>query len=302
MSPRRLPHLALLLAATLLVAACGSGDDDADTVAGDPGRADDGDTGSGDAAGGGSTRPWIAGSWVLQSATGDAGPLTLPGGLTLPLEITGPDRIGGNAGCNSFSGSIEAGFDGANDGGPLAITKVAMTEMACEHLEFEAAYLDLIGRVTEWGLTPPSGLVFRGDGIELVYGIGDAPAERSLEGTIWVFDTIFAGEGVERTASSTRLDKAPVTAEVADGVLTLTSDGCTPVEVSVDYEPGANEGAFTVEDPAALADLVDCADPDSNLVAAVDGVAMSTSLQIVDGRLTLIGLPGETISFASDES
>lgn len=299
MSPRRFSLLLAVLAASLLlVSACGSEDGEAGTDA--DGTIDDAlpdDASSGDGAGGDASRPWIAGAWVLESATATDGPLSLPPGTPLPLSITGPDGIEGNAGCNGFSGRINAPFDGVQDGGSLSISQLSMTEMGCEHLDFEIRYFELLAGVDEWALAPPSGLVFRGDGIELVYTVGAPPAERPLEGTTWIFDTVFSGEGIERTASSTRADQPEVTALLLGGVLTLSAEGCSPVEINVGYEPGGVDGAFTIEEPESLAGRVDCADQESNLVAAVDGVAQSTGFQIFAGRLTLIGLPGETVSF-----
>lgn len=303
-TPGRHALVLIALAVTaLFLAACGSGDDGDDIAtddAGSSGPADDdtidGAAGDGGAARGGATRPWIAGTWALQSAAGPDGALALPD-RTLELTIAGPDTIGGDAGCNTFGGRIDAPFDGDRDGGDLTLSELFWTEMACEDLDFETAYLDLMTQVTGWELTPPSGLVFRGEGIELAYGIGQAPAELTLEGTTWVFDTIFSGEGVERTASSTRTDKPEVTAVIADSNLTFTSEGCAPIEVDLDYLPDTTDGQLAVVDAATLADRIDCDDPESNLVAAVDGLAKATGYQIVDGRLTLIGLPGETISF-----
>lgn len=295
----------MVAACAILLAACGSGDDGDDITTDDPGSSDpiddsadsaDGGTADGGAASGGATRPWIAGTWVLQSATGPDGALTLP---SQPLEMTiaGPDAISGDAGCNTFGGRIDAPFDDDRDGGDLTLSELFWTEMACEDLDVETAYLDLLTKVTDWELAPPSGLVFRGDGIELVYGIAEPPAELTLEGPTWIFDTIFDGEGVERTASSTRTDKPEVTAVIADSNLTLISEGCAPIEVGLDYIPEATDGQLAVVDAATLAERIDCDDPESNLVAAVDGLAQAIGYQIVDGRLTLIGLPGETISF-----
>ncbi len=309
---RRLPMLVALLAVLAVVAAaCGS--DDTSTEAGsdasdpsdesdasdesDDNNAGDGAGDGGDAASGG-TRAWIAGSWVLQSATGPDGPLALPP-VELDLTITGPDQVEGNAGCNSFGGTISAPFDDDADAGPLTLDELFITEMACEYLDVELAYVDLLTSVDRWELAPPSGLIFRGEGVELVYGIGAAPAEVPLEQTLWVFDTIFDGEGVERTASSTRSDKPEVTATFAGGVLTVEADDCGPIEIAVTYEPGAADGPLAVAD--GTEPVADCDDPESNLVAAIDGIVAASGFQIFDGRLTLIGLPGETVSFRASD-
>ncbi len=302
--PTRRPSLRSIVAVLALVglalflAACGSDDDASTTDAGAGDTPSTPDQGDGDAAaGGGATRPWIAGDWVLQAATGPTGPLDLPAGAVIDLSIAGPDSVGGNAGCNSFGGSISAPFDGDRDGGPLSFDGVAMTEVACELLDFESAYVELLFGATEWELSPPTGLILRGDGIELVYGVGEPPTPLPLEGTIWLFDTVFDGEGMERTASTPRLDKDQVSVVLRDGVATVGSDDCGQIEIAVDYDAAATGGPFTVVDPAAA--TVACDDPESNLPTAVAGVVSSTGFQIDDGRLTLIGLPGETVSFAA---
>jgi len=300
MSPRRLLVLLAGLACTaILLAACGSDDDDVSAEEpGASGLPDDGDGTSDGAASGGATRPWIGGTWVLQSVTDAGTTVAIPTGASLELTIAGPDEIAGDAGCNRFGGRIDAPFDGDRDGGTLSISEMFWTEMACDNLDFEGVYLDLLMRVDQWELAPPSGLVFRGDGVELVYGIGEAPPELTLESSTWILDTVFDGEGMERTASSVRVDKPDVTMTVSGQTLTLTSDGCAPIEVAVEADDGTG-GPFLVADPDSLAGLVDCDDPESNLVTAIDGVAIATGYQSVDGRLTLIGLPGETLSFVA---
>lgn len=307
-SPRPTSLIVLGLAAllALVLAACGSDDDgsvDAGGSTTEPpaGGTDDGGDAAGDAAGGGATRAWIAGDWVLQSATGPDGPLTLPANSPIELGIAGPDQLSGTGGCNSLGGIISAPFDGDRDGGDLTISEVFMTEIGCEHLEFETAYVGLLTSATEWELAPPSELIFRGDGIELVYGIGQPAVPVALEGTTWVFDTVFDGSGVERTASTPRLDLPLVTAVIEDGTMTLQAAGCADLSVPVSYTPGTTEGPFTPEPETDLLAAVDCGDAESNLSQAVDGVAQATGFQIVESRLTLIGLPGETVSFSAND-
>ncbi len=204
---RRTAPLALVIAVTL--AACGGGDDDAAVDAGtatddssvpgdanvtgdsladgavdDPGLPADGDDGDASdlAAGGGATRPWIAGEWQLVSATSGGETLALPV-EPVSMSIIAPDEVNGSAGCNSFGGQISAPF-GDGDFGDLSFSKMAITEMACEPIEvmdFEASYMEALGNADAWELSPPTGLVFRGEGIELVYEIGDVPAPATDE-------------------------------------------------------------------------------------------------------------------------
>ena len=286
--------LLLLLAAGLTLAACGGNDDiSVDTGADLP--TDDSATPDADlAAGGSATRPWIGGEWELISLVADGADVPVPAGWDFGLSIAGPDSISGSIGCNSFNGTIEAPFDDDSDGGPLTVGQIAATERACEILDFEGVYANALAAATRWDLSPPQGLVFSGDGVELVYTVAAPPAEVPLEGTLWNFDTIFDGEGVERTASTPRTDKPGVTAEVAAGVVTLVAEDCGPVEIRATYDADGSDGSFQ---PELDLSAVTCDDPESNLLTAAKGVAEATGFQIFDGRLTFIGLTGETVSF-----
>lgn len=309
MSPYRL----LLLTVALIVGLTACGDDD--TVDAGSGAADDTvDAGAGDddgagipadgddtdgsaAAGGGETRPWIGGEWVLQSITVGGADVTIPAGAVIDLTIIGPDSVSGNAGCNSISGTLSAPFDGDRDGGSLSWGDLAMTEMGCDILEFEGQYVTALLATEEWELSPPSGLIFRGAAIELVYGVGAGPVDVAFENTAWLFDTIYSGEGVERTASSTRADKPQVTAVFAAGEATLTSEDCGTVTLGAGYEAGSNDGPITFEGVEEA--FAACDDPESNMLQAMQGLAAATGFQVFDGRLTFIGLPGETVSFVA---
>lgn len=287
----------IVLATVLGLAACGS-DDSVDAGAGGlPGGSATDDGGSGDAASGGATRPWIGGDWTLQSITVDGAVVAIPPGAQITLAITGPDQIQGDAGCNSFGGTITTAFDEDRDGGSLSLGEIAITEMACDILDFESQYVNALMAATEWELAPPAGLVFRGDTVELIYGPGQPPADVPFENTPWRFDTIFAGDGVNRTASSTRGDKPPVTATFAGGQATLVSDDCGIVTLGAAYDGDSSEGAITFNGIDAA--LTACADPESNMVAALQGLADATGFGVYEGRLTFIGLPGETVSFVA---
>ena len=76
----------------------------------------------------------VVGSWQLVSGT--------QGGAELQIEASNPltivfdsERVTGHGGCNSFSGGYTL------DGSSLTIGPVASTQMACESLDLETAYL-----------------------------------------------------------------------------------------------------------------------------------------------------------------
>ena len=94
----------------------------------------------------------------------------LPGrDVALAHSVLELGTIGGSGGCNGLSGTIDAGDDGS-----LALTGLAITEMACEPfeiMEFESAYFDALTRVDGWEVTPGV-LTFHGDGVTLAYDEG----------------------------------------------------------------------------------------------------------------------------------
>lgn len=284
----------LVLAAvfTLAVAACG--DEDVDLVSGADTSTDGGSGSDGGASSG--TRPSLAGDWVLTSATIDGTAVELPVDVVIDITIE-RGQISGNGGCNGFGGLIAAADDGS-----LSLTEVFITERAClplSILDFETGYVQALGAATEWEVTP-TGLIFRGEGTELRYEPGAPPVHLALEETIWTFETIFDGEGVDRAASTPRQDKPPVTLVIANGEATLSSEDCGAVSFAFNYESEGTDGSVSVPDRNAAA--VECSDRDSNMIAAVKGIVASTGFMINESSLTFIGLPGETVGFVAQES
>lgn len=281
---------------TVVIAACG--DDNVDVVGGpdsstSDGSASDGGSGSDGGASGG-TRPSLAGDWVLTSATIDGAVVELPAEAVIDVTIE-RGLISGNGGCNGFGGSIAAADDGS-----LRLAAVSITEMAClplSILDFETGYVQALVAATEWEVTP-TGLIFRGEGTELRYEPGAPPVHLALEGTIWTFDTIFDGVGVDRAASTPRQDKPPVTMVLANGEVTLRSDDCGDVIFAFNYESGGTEGNVSVPDRDAA--VAECSDRESNMAAAVKGIVSSSGFMINESRLTFIGLAGETVGFVAE--
>ena len=144
--------ITLLIAISVLLAACG---DDTSIVS----------AGSGDTNSGGSTSVSLAGTWQLTSLTVDSQSLALP---PTPLSITIADgTISGDAGCNTFGGTIDRGDDGA-----LSVGQLVQTEMACEHLDFEIAYTAALMTANRWEATPDQ-VTFVADNASITY----APTE-----------------------------------------------------------------------------------------------------------------------------
>ncbi len=279
MRPLRFRVLSLFAVLALLLAACG----DDDVIVQSSGITD-----GTDAPDDSGTRPSIAGDWRLVSLTVDTAGVDLPVGVDLDVTIDS-GSIQGLGGCNRFGGSITA-----EDDGTMRIDEIFSTEMACEVLDFETIYLPALAGANQWEVTP-DGLTFRGDGTEMNYAQLEAAPPLALEETVWTFDTIFDGEGVNRTASTPRLDLPEVTLVIADGQATLTSEDCGVVGFALNYEPGV-DGNIAIPDPDGLD--VAC-DAESNMHPAVEGIMAATGFMIDESRLTFIGLPGETVAFVA---
>ncbi len=296
MKRNRYLALALFLVVALLASACGSDDDLVDVGAGgDDGSvptttSDDDSTNDGTDSG---TRPTLRGLWLLQSFTLDGTEVPLPAGT---IDMTIEDgRIRGTGGCNSFGGQIDV-----TDRGGLAIIEMAWTEMACaetDRMDFEAKYLPALAGATSWTASP-EGITFSSDTAKIAYGPGEPPATLPLEGTAWELDTVFAGSGVERTASTTDQSKPSVMLVLEDGVATLTADDCGPITVPLNYEPGTDGNLVVVDREAS--DKPSCDDPASNMVIAIDALFEASGFMVAESRLTLIGLPGELVGFRGE--
>lgn len=155
---KRLLTLLVVLAATLL-AACGD-ETAADSTTGDTTPAATDAVDSDDV--GDSVSP--DGTWQLTGVSIDGSALVLP-----PYELTitiADGMIQGNAGCNTFGGTIDRGEDGS-----LALGDLAQTEMACEYLDFEIDYTTALLRADRWEATPDE-LAFVADGVRISYQPG----------------------------------------------------------------------------------------------------------------------------------
>jgi heat shock protein HslJ len=268
---RRLLAIAALF--VLVASACG---DDAETVTSDD---------TGDDAG---TRPSVAGDWILRALSAEGTAVPLPDGeLEITIEL---GEISGNLGCNSFFGEIDAADDGT-----LTIGAIGQTEMAClddGRMEFESAYGQALSSVTAWAVDP-AGLTFSGDMVEIRYEQAPPAVDLPLEGTVWNFDTIYSGEGVDRAAEN-RADMEGVTLLIVGSEATLTGPDCAGTVSSVESADG-RDGAFEVTRQGDLNDEPACV----IVGIASAALAASSGFMINGNRLTFIGDVGETVGFSA---
>lgn len=247
-------------------------------------------TGDGDPIDGGDGTVSPVGDWVLTSLTIDGAPVVIPDDPPFDMTMEA-GVIGGLGGCNRFGGELQIDPDGT-----MTITNLAMTEMACQPLsllDFESAYVGALSRADSWAVTPTD-LVLTGADVELRYAVAPDVVPLALEGTTWIFDTIFAGAGIERTASTPPLDRAEVTLVIEGGTAVLGADDCGEVSFPLAHEDGIDGNIALDADARPKAP---CGEGSSNLPLALESVYASTGFALTEGRLTLIGLEGETVGF-----
>lgn len=262
--------ISFLLVLALFAAACG---DDSTSV-------------TGEEPGGNSTRPSVAGDWILRSLTFDGDPIALPTG-EIEMNITAGE-ITGTLGCNSFFGTIDAADDGAVVMGPIGQTEMACVEEG--RMEFESTYGRALTSVTRWAVDP-TGLALSSATAEIRYEPAPDPVHQPLQGTVWNFDTVYDGEGANRAATH-RADMDGVTLVIEGTSVTVSHEGCVGTS-SVQFE-GVREGPIT----RAAGDPVYDEDGGCDVVAlALDGILLSSGFMIDENRLTFIGVAGETVGF-----
>jgi heat shock protein HslJ len=182
---------AFLLAAVLVLAACGGG------------------------AGG---VPDVAGEWEFAGGTADGADLPRPGGAAATLEVDG-DELRGVAFCNHWFSSYRL------SGSSFAVSGLGSTEMGCEPdvMAAESAFLAALGAV-DTVAADADGLLLTGDDVELRFTRVAPVPDSPLEGTGWVLESVVDGQ----TASSTLGEPAVLrldddgTAEATTGCRTIT--------------------------------------------------------------------------------
>jgi heat shock protein HslJ len=104
---------------------------------------------------GGEPRALLSGAWKLVELPG----VTIPEGAAPTLDIVG-DFMSGASGCNRMTGGVALSGEG------LSLKPGGMTMMACEEplMQFEAAYVERLGRVGQFDIDEAGRLVLMVDG------------------------------------------------------------------------------------------------------------------------------------------
>ncbi len=262
--------------AVLILAAASCGSDSAG-----------GESASSTTTSGGGTSVSIAGDWILTELTVDGSVVELPPyDLTLTVDR---GEVFGDGGCNSFAGVIDRVDDGS-----LTISNLASTEMACDQLSFETLYLGALPTADAWTASP-DGIGFSGPSFTATYRPAPIVSPAPLVGTRWRLDTVYSGEGVERSASSVDQSAAPAFLEI-EGDTAIIDGDCSDDVLIVEYEEGNGGGPFVVVETAER----ECEPLGSNQDLAFDGVVAASGYMIDGDRLTFIGFEGETIGFVAE--
>ena len=215
----------LLVAAALVVTACGGDDSDAAGGSDQPGGGNQGNQGAG---------PLAGRSFVSTKATVDGKPKPLVEGTELSIAFERGDELGANAGCNSLFGTAKVAD------GRITVSDIGGTDMACDQprMDQEVWYGELLGNDPAYSL----------DGDELTLTVGTtvitftdeskAHPDLPLETTVWVLDGFVDGE----TAISAPAGSA-ARVQIDKGELTFANEGCNSGRTQVEVGDGSIEVA-----------------------------------------------------------
>lgn len=138
------------------------------------------------------------GVWRLRSGQAPSGPVDIPPGTTITMELDG-DEIRGNAGCNSYGGAFSIEGEAFETGG------LALTEIGCppDVAKAEERFVEAIGAadaIARRGKT----LTLTGPDTELVFRLVPPIDPKPLTGTVWVLDGLLQRDLASSTMSSAK--------------------------------------------------------------------------------------------------
>jgi heat shock protein HslJ len=156
----------------------------------------------------------LDGDWLLERGVLDGRPLPMAAGSRITMTIDGK-KIGGVSACNTYAGTIE------RDGDEIRISALTATEMACDEpvMASEAAYVRALAAATA-AARDDGRLVLSGPSVELRYSLLPAMPAADLVGTIWILDSLIAGDTVSSVAGKR------ATLELRAGGTLSGSTGC----------------------------------------------------------------------------
>lgn len=232
---------------------------------------------------------WPQGRTFLSTfVSEDGADKALVEGTRIELRFDDDQRLSANAGCNIMAGT------GRIDEDHLVVGSLSMTEMGCSggRMEQDAWVADFLTSGPRLAIAGDE-LTLTGDHVTIV--LTDrrvVDPDRPLAGTIWVVDTLFAGE----TASSVPPSVPAVLAIGASGNFDATT-GC---------EEGALHGHAAIAGGIVtftVTEQVPCTEDGNALDAAVRSVlAGSRTYEITAARLRIMAADGTGLGLIEQES
>ncbi|MCI0425688.1 MAG: META domain-containing protein [Actinobacteria bacterium] len=237
----------------------------------------------------------IEGNWILESGSGDGGPLLILDDHPITLTLDGA-QIGGVAACNLFGGNYRVG----STGNFQIVEGLAITEMDCsppEVMDSESQFMTAILAVDKVALVE-GGLIFTGGGYEMRFVANpDAPPpaadgttgdpDQPVSNADW-FSAETHGDWVlvTGTADGSALqiaDTHPITLSLSDQGFGGTS-GCNGYGFAL---PLPADGSF----PPIVSTMMACDPPEvmDAEAAYLSALQRFESASIVDGQLVIEG-------------
>lgn len=269
-------RLVALLAAAVLLVACG--DDDESVDAGDGGAA-------------------LAPAYVSVEVTEAGQPRPLVTGTAISLRFDA-GRIGASLGCNQLGGPYEL------DGDRLLVEDLSMTEMGCDpdrHAQDEW-FAGLLQSAPTLVVDGDTMTLTSGETVVRFVDREVAEPDRELVGTTWEVDGFADGQDPDDAAMSVAVDEPATVRFEEDGFVTGT-DGCNRFgtgEVDGSAQDGLRhqlDGEAVVLSGAPVSTLVACLDTEGyteRFWAALTGTA---TWSVDADRLTLVGEDGRVVTF-----
>ncbi len=250
-------HLATLVAAALLLAAC-------DLL---PSNGPAGE---------------LAGEWRLVGGAHHGEPIPIPADAPITMTIDGVE-VSGRAACNLYDGDVTL------DDERITFSAMSTTEMGCDQpvMDAESAYLAALADVERWARDGER-LTLASDAVELAYDHVPPTPNAPLVGTTWRLDGLVDGDAVASTMGN------PAMLELRDdGTLTGTT-GCRAFDGRYEVDDEAVRVSDLVNDDRACGDLTG---QDEHVLAVIgdgfDYAIAGEQLRLTAGRLGLVYLADE---------
>lgn len=216
-------------------------------------------------------------SWLLTGGSVDGAALTPIADAPVTLAFQEDGTAGGTAACNGYGGAVTV------SGGNLAFPEGFMqTQMWCEgSMDLESSFLGALARATAFQATTDL-LVLTGAGVELRFAPQPEEPDAALEGTLWVLETLIAGETASTPAAEATIEFA------VDGGVSGTT-GCNSYFGSYDTATG-----FSAIGSTKMACEEPIMDQETRFLAVL---ADHATVTIEGSRLTITDLSGNALEF-----